>query len=52
MVDRDQDPGRPDGGELFDWLQTNGGWFFWTLSDALEWMIDAILTVLQGRTRW
>jgi glycine betaine/proline transport system permease protein len=35
-------------GELFDWLQTNGGWFFWTLSDALEWLIDVILTVLQG----
>lgn len=34
-------------GSVFDWLQTHGGWFFWGLSDALEWMIDAILLVLQ-----
>ncbi|MDF1794459.1 MAG: choline ABC transporter permease subunit [Thalassobaculaceae bacterium] len=34
-------------GKLFDWLQDNGGWFFYGLSDALEWMIDVILLVLQ-----
>ncbi|MEQ8585554.1 MAG: choline ABC transporter permease subunit [Thalassobaculaceae bacterium] len=34
-------------GSIFDWLQTHGGWFFWGVSDALEWMIDAILLVLQ-----
>lgn len=32
---------------LFDWLQTNGAWFFDGLSDAMEALIDGILWVLQ-----
>jgi glycine betaine/proline transport system permease protein len=32
---------------LFDWLQTHGGWFFDGLADVMEWLIDAILWVLQ-----
>lgn len=32
---------------FFDWLQTNGEWFFDGLAIAMEWMIDAILWVLQ-----
>ena len=31
----------------FNWLQTNGGWFFDALDVALEALIDAILWVLQ-----
>jgi len=31
----------------FDWLQSSGGWFFDGLSVAMEWLIDAILWVLQ-----
>ncbi|SEQ24218.1 choline ABC transporter permease subunit [Thalassovita taeanensis] len=33
---------------IFDWLQSNGAWFFDGLSDALEAMIEAILWVLQS----
>lgn len=32
---------------VFDWLQTNGAWFFDGLSDAMEALIDGILWVLQ-----
>ena len=32
---------------VFDWLQDNGAWFFDTLSDVLEAMIDGILWLLQ-----
>ena len=32
---------------IFDWLQTNGAWFFDGLALAMERMIDAILWVLQ-----
>ncbi|MGR3571716.1 choline ABC transporter permease subunit [Brevirhabdus sp.] len=32
---------------IFDWLQTNGAWFFDGLALAMEHMIDAILWVLQ-----
>jgi glycine betaine/proline transport system permease protein len=32
---------------LFDWLQDNGAAFFDALSDALDWLIEAILWVLQ-----
>ncbi len=32
---------------MFDWLQINGAWFFDTLSDGMEWLIDAILWVFQ-----
>ena len=32
---------------VFDWLLVNASWFFDGLSDALEWLIDAILWVLQ-----
>ncbi|WP_299671955.1 choline ABC transporter permease subunit [uncultured Roseobacter sp.] len=32
---------------FFDWLQTNGAWFFDGLAVVMEWMIDAILWVLQ-----
>lgn len=31
----------------FNWLQTNGGWFFDGLADAMERLIDALLYVLQ-----
>lgn len=31
----------------FDWLQTNGAWFFDGLADALEAMIDGVLWALQ-----
>jgi glycine betaine/proline transport system permease protein len=31
----------------FDWLQANGAWFFDGLSEALEWLIDSILWLLQ-----
>ncbi|KIN64186.1 ABC glycine betaine/L-proline transporter, inner membrane subunit [Sulfitobacter noctilucicola] len=31
----------------FTWLQVNGGWFFDGLALAMEWLIDAILWVLQ-----
>jgi glycine betaine/proline transport system permease protein len=34
-------------GDLFDWLQDNGGWFFDGLSDAMEALIDGVLFVLQ-----
>jgi glycine betaine/proline transport system permease protein len=34
-------------GDAFDWLQSNGAWFFDGLSDAMEALIDAILWVLQ-----
>ena len=30
-----------------DWLQINGAWFFDGLSEAMEWLIEAILWVLQ-----
>ncbi|MEM9428632.1 MAG: choline ABC transporter permease subunit, partial [Pseudomonadota bacterium] len=33
--------------DIFDWLQSNGAWFFDGLSDALEVFIDAILWALQ-----
>ncbi|XWN29679.1 MAG: choline ABC transporter permease subunit [Devosia sp.] len=32
---------------VFDWLQTNGAWFFDGLAAAMEWLIDALLWVLQ-----
>ena len=32
---------------VFDWMQDNGAWFFDSLADALEAMIDGILWVLQ-----
>lgn len=32
---------------IFDWLQVNAAWFFDTLADAMERLIDAILWVLQ-----
>ncbi len=32
---------------IFDWLQINAAWFFDTLSDAMEALIDGILWVLQ-----
>ena len=32
---------------LFDWLQDNGSWFFDNLSDALEWLIEGVLWILQ-----
>ncbi|MGB7240960.1 MAG: choline ABC transporter permease subunit [Sulfitobacter sp.] len=32
---------------FFDWLQTNGEWFFDGLSVVMEWMIDQILWILQ-----
>ena len=35
-------------GDVFDWLQSNGAWFFDGLSDAMEALIDAILWVLQS----
>ena len=31
----------------FDWLQDNAAWFFDLLSEALEWIINLILVVLQ-----
>lgn len=31
----------------FDWLQTHGGWFFDGLALVMEWLIEAILWVLQ-----
>ncbi len=34
--------------EVFDWLQTNGGWFFDGLEGAMRALIDAILWVLQS----
>ncbi|NUH64661.1 choline ABC transporter permease subunit [Sulfitobacter sp. S0837] len=33
--------------DALDWLQINGAWFFDGLSDAMEWLIEAILWVLQ-----
>ncbi|WP_417261477.1 choline ABC transporter permease subunit [Celeribacter sp.] len=33
--------------DYFDWMQHHGGWFFDALSAALEWMIEAVLWVLQ-----
>ncbi|MGM0584394.1 MAG: choline ABC transporter permease subunit [Pseudomonadota bacterium] len=33
-------------GDLFDWLQANGAWFFNGLADALDWLIEAILWAL------
>lgn len=33
--------------DFFDWMQHHGGWFFDALSAALEWMIEAVLWVLQ-----
>lgn len=32
---------------VFDWLQTHGGWFFDGLAVAMEWLINALLWVLQ-----
>ncbi|MGJ8547234.1 MAG: choline ABC transporter permease subunit [Sulfitobacter sp.] len=32
---------------VFNWLQDNGAWFFDGLALAMEWLIDAILWVLQ-----
>lgn len=32
---------------VFDWLQDNGAWFFDGLAVGLEWLIDAILWLLQ-----
>ncbi|MGC3936794.1 choline ABC transporter permease subunit [Roseobacter sp. EG26] len=32
---------------FFDWLQTNGEWFFDGLAVVMEWMIDQILWLLQ-----
>ncbi|MGB8622626.1 MAG: choline ABC transporter permease subunit, partial [Paracoccaceae bacterium] len=33
---------------VFDWLQTHGAWLFDGLSIAMEWLIDVILSWLQG----
>lgn len=33
---------------IFDWLQINGTWFFDGLADALDWLIESILYVLQA----
>ncbi|WP_321363742.1 choline ABC transporter permease subunit [uncultured Celeribacter sp.] len=33
--------------DFFDWMQHHGGWFFDALAAALEWMIEAVLWVLQ-----
>ncbi|MCE8006189.1 choline ABC transporter permease subunit [Aestuariivita sp.] len=33
---------------VFDWLQINGAWFFDGLALAMEWLIEAILWVLQS----
>ncbi len=33
---------------VFDWLQSNGAWFFDGLADGLEWLIEAILWTLQA----
>ncbi|MDF0600571.1 choline ABC transporter permease subunit [Psychromarinibacter sp. C21-152] len=38
-------------GDAFDWLQTNGAFFFDRLSDAMETLIDAVLRVLQEPPR-
>jgi glycine betaine/proline transport system permease protein len=32
---------------VFDWLQSNGAWLFDGLAIGLEWMIEAILAILQ-----
>ncbi|MGP6088078.1 choline ABC transporter permease subunit [Antarctobacter jejuensis] len=32
---------------MFNWLQKNGGWFFDGMAVAMEWLIDAILWLLQ-----
>jgi glycine betaine/proline transport system permease protein len=32
---------------VFDWLQSNGAWLFDGLAIVLEWMIEAILAILQ-----
>ncbi|MTJ03301.1 MAG: choline ABC transporter permease subunit [Sediminimonas qiaohouensis] len=37
----------PYAADLFDWLQTNGAWFFDALADAMEALIDAFLWLLQ-----
>ena len=37
---------------VFDWLQTNGAWFFDGLADAMEELIDGVLRVLQEPPRW
>ena len=34
-------------GDSFDWLQTNGAWFFDGLSDAMDALIEGVLWVLQ-----
>ncbi|MFC7705266.1 choline ABC transporter permease subunit [Plastorhodobacter daqingensis] len=34
--------------QLFNWLQQNGAWFFDSLAAAMEWLIDAVLWVLQA----
>ncbi|WP_460273595.1 choline ABC transporter permease subunit [Celeribacter sp. ULVN23_4] len=33
--------------DFFDWMQDHGGWFFDALAAVLEWMIDAVLWILQ-----
>ena len=33
---------------VFDWLQINGAWFFDGLADGMEWLIEAVLWVLQS----
>jgi glycine betaine/proline transport system permease protein len=39
-------------GTAFDWLESNGAFFFDALSDALEAMIDGFLWLLQRPIRW
>src|SRR5690554_6894067 len=34
-------------GQIFDWLQTNGAWFFDGLSSAMRTLIDAVLWLFQ-----
>ncbi|WP_172297425.1 choline ABC transporter permease subunit [Pseudoruegeria sp. HB172150] len=38
-------------GGMFDWLQDNGAWFFDSVSDTLDAMIDWVLRVLQEPPR-
>ncbi|WP_174804243.1 choline ABC transporter permease subunit [Martelella limonii] len=33
---------------IFDWLQTHGGWFFDGLADVMGWLIDQLLWILQA----
>ncbi|KQT87495.1 choline ABC transporter permease subunit [Aurantimonas sp. Leaf443] len=34
--------------DVFDWLQTHGGWFFDGLAAGMEWLIDGLLFLLQA----